>query len=578
MQRHPLSFQGFYDEPLQMPSGLIVPKHSAADLIKAEATKQRTAENKAQLFSKFAMQSNLVWGARQKPQGTPMFPLLYAASEQSFIDAILISARVGQMKRIWQKATTGKNKEVGFKVVHERHDDPGYKGGKDDDARCREMEDLLNDPTPAAYTYLYPHGIRPHARLKDFVTVETKAELIIDRKVMLKYRRRDGKGFAAFHWLPGETILPVDESLKEWAKKNEPEGKVNRSSVDRMSTATGFDIANSAYVQIIDGMVTGAFTADEVSVHISNPSDRLNRFGYGISKLELSIDITTCLLRAWTYNRGLFDTNYPDAIMTVAGDFDTEGLQAFKQQINGEAGGNGSHSRLPVIPAGDMENFKLETHKLRDTPRDMLFDKLIRLLLMLKASAYGAHPSTINLEMDSGEGGSSLNSPDPASEIEFSKEQGLVPMLTDMADWLTSEIVKPRYDDLRVVIIGMKPEDEKAATEIRSSRVSKWMTKNEARMEEGNSPLGFFLPAEEYSKLQEGDPKKALWEANPWNYPADVPVANYLSIFQMMDQSQGEEDDGEDNPNDQVQKSQHHSSEKVSSKREAKYLKITLGD
>ena len=572
LRNNPLAFQGLFNDSLQMPSGLIVPKHSAEALIKAQAKQLQKETNKAQLFSKFAMQNNVIWGARQKPQGTPMFPLLYEASEKSFIDAILINSRVGQMKRIWQKANDGKNKEVGFKVVHKRHDDKDYKGGKSDDARCREMEALLNDPTPAEFTYLYPHGIRPHARLKDFVTVETKAELIIDRKVMLKYRRRDGQGFAAFHWMPGETILPVDESLREWAKKNEHEGKVGRNTADRMSSATGFDIANSAFVQIIDGMLVGAYTSDEISVHISNPSDRLNRWGYGQSRLETSIDVSTMLLRAWTYNRGLFDTNYPDSILTVAGDFDTEGLQAFKQQINGEAGGNGNHSRLPIIPSGDMDNFKLETHKLRDTPRDMLFDKLIRLLLMLKCSAYGAHPSTINLEMDSGEGGAPLSAPDPAAEIEFSKEQGLVPMLTDMADWLTAEIVTPRYDDLKVIIVGMKPEDEKTAVEIRSSRVSKWMTKNECRMEEGLQPIGFYLSAEDYNKLKDGNPQKAQYDTNPWNWPADVPSTNYLNTFQMLAQPQPQDGDEEDQ-GQAVQKSLLKSQ-----KEPIKFLHISLDD
>ena len=560
MQRNnPLSLQGFLDDTLQMPSGLIVPRHSATDLIKAQAQELRKAENKAQFFSKFAMQNNVVWGARSKPVGTPMFSLLYEASEKSFIDAILIRARVDQMKRIWQKASTGKNKEVGFKVVHERHDDKDYKGGKEDDARCREMEDLLADPTPAAFTELYPHQIRPHARLKDFVTVETKAELIIDRKVMLKYKRRDGQGYAAFHWMPGETILPVDEGLRAWAKENEAQGKVTRDSLAKMSTSTGFDLARSAYVQIVDGMVVGAYTSDEISIHISNPSDRLNRYGYGISKLELSIDITTVLLNAWTFNREIFKTNYPEAIMTVAGDFDAEGLLAFKEQMMGQAGGVGNNWRLPIIPAGDADNFKLETHKLRDTPKDMLFDQLIRLLLMLKASAYGAHPSTMNLEMDSGQAGSSLSSPDPASEIEFSKEQGLVPMLTDMADWLTAEIVKPRYKDLKVIIVGMKPEDEKMSTDIRTSRVSKWMTKNEARQEEGMAPIG-----------DEKDPQ------NPWNFPADVPVTSYINTFQMMNQpqeGQGPEDDSQDYQGDRVQKSV-----RGARRGPAKFLQISLDD
>ena len=135
-----LSLAGMFDDSVRMPSGIIVPKHSAADLIKSEADKQRKADNKAQFFSKFNLMSNMVaYGAREKPQGTPQMQLLYEASEKSFVDAILIRARCNQMKRIWQKANNGKTKEPGYMVVHERHDDKDYKVTKDDAARCEEM-------------------------------------------------------------------------------------------------------------------------------------------------------------------------------------------------------------------------------------------------------------------------------------------------------------------------------------------------------------------------------------------------------------------------------------------------------
>lgn len=551
-----LSLSGLFDDSVRLPSGMIVPKHAAEDLIKSEATKQRREENKAQFFSKFALAQNMVsYGAREKPQGTPQMPLLYEASEKSFVDAILIRARVNQMKRIWQKANNGKSTEVGYRVVHERHDDKDYKVTKNDNERCQEMEKLISNPTPIEHTYLYPHQVRPHNRLKDFVAVSTKAELIIDRKVMLRYKRRDGQGYAAFHWLPGETIKPVDEALRSWAQKNEANGKINRNTIDKMSLMTGFDIAGSAYVQLVDGMVVGAYSDDEISLHISNPSDRLNRFGYGTSMLELSLDVTTTLLMAFTYNKELFKTNYPEAILTVAGDFDKEGLQAFKQQIMSEAGGVGNNWRLPIIPAGDVENFKVESHKLRDTPKDMMFQEMLRFMIMMKSAAYGAHPSSLNLELDSGGGGSSIFAKDPASEIEFSKEQGLVPMITDMAEWLTDSIVYPRYDDLKVIVVGMNPEDEKQTVELRSQRVSKWVTRNEARMQEGMKPIG---PTDG----EEGA------DTNPWEYPADVAVVNYLNTFNMMQQQQdGQEDDQQD-----------QDMAKSLPVRENKYLRIDLED
>ena len=569
---HPnLSLAGLFDDTVQLTSGLIVPKHSAADLIKSEAKKQRMEDNKSSFFSKFALASNMVaYGAREKPQGTPQFPLLYDAARKSFVDAILIQARCDQQKRVWQKANEGKNKEVGFKVVHERHDDSDYTVTTQDKERCREMEKLIGNPTPVDYLYLYPHNVRPHTNLKDMATVLTRAELIIDRKCLLRYKRRDGQGYSAFHWLPGESIKNVDESIRAWAQKNEPNGKVGRDTVARMSYATSFDISRASYVQMIDGMVTAAFTDDEISVHISNPSDQMNRFGYGTSRLELSLDITTTLLMAWTYNREMFKTNYPEQILTVAGDFDKEGLAAFKQQILSEAGGIGSNWRLPVIPAGDAENFKIESVKLRETPKDMLFDQMIELAINLKAAAYGAHPSTLNLTAYAGTSGqNSLGGINNTGEIEFSKEHGLIPSLTDMCEWLTDAIVKPRYDDLKLILVGLKPEDEKQSVDIRTSRVTKWMTRNEARKEEGREPIG-----------DEDD------ENNMWNMPADAPLMSQQTQLNMMEQQQqgGDgQDDEQAEDDDQQDDDQYYKSLRKSLRKSrrpngdgTKFLRITL--
>lgn len=531
-----ISMAGLFEDTVQMPSGIVVPRHSAADLIKSEAKKQRLEDNKSALFSKFFLASNMIAaGAREKPLGTPHFAVLYEAARKSFIDAILIQSRVDQQKRVWQKAREGKTKEVGFRVVHDRYDDPDYVVSKNDKERCHEMEQLLNNPTPVEHTWLYPHNIRPHHNLKDLASVLTRAELIIDRKVILRYKRQDGQGYAAFHWLPGESIKNVDESIRAWAIKNEKDGQVTKDTISRMSHMTGFDIARSSYVQMIDGMITAAFTDDEISVHISNPSDQMNRFGYGTSRLELSLDITTTLLMAFTYNREMFKTNYPEQVLTVAGDFDKEGLAAFKQQVLSEAGGVGANWRLPVIPAGDTENFKIESVKLRETPKDMLFDQMIELAINLKAAAYGAHPSTLNLSAYAGTSGqSSLGSINNASDIEFSKEHGLIPSLTDMCDWLTDCMVKPRYDDLKLVLEGLDPEDERESVDLRTQRTSKWMTRNEARIEEGREPIGDLK-----------DP------ANMWNMPADAPIMSQLvqqgaAEQKEQEQQQDQGDDGDD--------------------------------
>ena len=390
----------YQDFTTRTPSGLVVTQDAYESMVKAEARRQRAEQDRKTplLFSPYALYQNMqVYGAREKPNGTPRFEDLYLAAEKSFIDRIIIQARRDQSKLVWQKAVEGR--VLGYKVVHDRHDDPKFKPTPKILEQCAEMEALLSDPTPVKFRDLYPHKIRIHDTLKDFITRMVSSELIIDRKVMYRYKRRDGKGYGAFHWLPGATVKPVHETIRDWQAKNDPKFKLNhRQVMDKMSIQYGVDFSSSSYIQVLDGIPIVGFTEDEIAIQISNPSDRENRNGYGESRLEISLDLTAAVMYAWRYNQELFKTNYPEAILTVSGDFDKAGLEAFKHQLIGEAGGVAQAWRLPVIsttPGADMANFKVESHKLRDSPKDMLFDQMLRMIFNLKCFKYDTMVETL---------------------------------------------------------------------------------------------------------------------------------------------------------------------------------------
>jgi hypothetical protein len=554
---------GNYDvnELVETPAGLLVSGRSVEGLIKSEAKKLAAEHgNFPSFFSKFNLFQNMMYyGARSKPQGTPNFASLYQAANQSFIDRILIRARSNRYKQIWQKAVVGKL--VGFRVVHEQYDDPKWRPTDDIIRRCKEMEALIGSPTPSQFVRYYPHGVVPHeAGIKDLVSRLVQAELVIDRKVIYRGRRRDDKGYAFFHWVPGQSIYPVHEALKRYEEKNRKPGDKTRYSFDqlinRASVSFGIDLTDKDYIQIDNaGEVCAAFTADEICIHVANPSDEMDRYGFGTSALEISLDITAMILDAWQYNRELFNSNYPEAFLEVVGEYDKAGLDAFKLQMAADSG-RGANKRLPVIASSgdqgqDNNAMKFNVHKLRDAPKDLLFDQLFRMMCNLKAAAFGDHPSVLNFVMDSG-GGQSLFGHSPKDEIEQSKEHGFLPSLLDMASWLTRVIIQPQYDDLKLIIEGLDQGDEKQRQEIFLNKLKTYQTKNEGRMADGLEPEGFWLPKKEYDALAEDDPKRQQYEANPYNYPADAPVATYITALaskaqmQSMAQQQQEEPPPED--------------------------------
>ena len=124
------------------------------------------------------------------------------------------------------------------------------------------------------------------------------------------------------------------------------------------------------------------------------------------------------------------------------------------------------------------------------------------------------------------------------------------------------------FKDNLLIAIGAKVEKGDGVV-----RVSKWITKNECRMEEGGSPIGFYLSPEKYSKLEEGDEDKKKYDSNPWNYPADVPIPNYINTFNppnQQPQGDDQEDDDQGDDEDQYYKSLRKS------RPDTKYLKVTL--
>ena len=557
------SFSDMFGDLLETPAGLLVTAKSAEPLIKSEAKRLAAAQQSQTpfLFSRNAMFMNMLYhGARAKTIGTPSFETLYVAAKKSFVDAILIRARVNQFKMVWQKSVAGK--QVGFKVVHDQHDDPKFKPTDDVLRRCKEMEELISNPTPQKYKAFYPYETVLHeSGIKDLISRLVRSELIIDRKCIFRGKRRDNKGYAFFHWVPGASIFPVHEGLRRWEEEHSIDGEKRRRRgfvtpqlVDAASAATGFDLANMDYVQIDrTGTICAAFTAEEICIHISNPSDEMDCQGFGESPLELSLDVTQTVLKAWQYNNSLFDTNYPENILMVSGNYDKAGLEAFKLQLTADTG-RGGNQRMPIIagePGADIKDLDMKSFKMRDAPKDMLFDQLFRMMVAVKAAAYGAHPSIINFQVDSGSGGGSMFGHNPVDEIEFSKEHGFLPSLMDMVSWLTRIIIKPQYDDLKLIIEGLDDENEKEKQEIFLNKIKTYETRNEARMADGLEPGGFWLSKEDLDKLKPEDEDYIRYWDNAMNYPADAPVATYITTLSSKKQQEAMAQQQMQQPGDQ---------------------------
>ena len=459
-------------------SGLYVPDSFARSKQQLAETAERQARGKFFSAMGRAERYNQA-GAQEKPPDEPSFRYLRDAYYESVIDQICVMRRQQQVRAMCRRVRNPET-EIGWQVVHIDHDRPDFEETDEIRKRCAEMEDIIeNGPTPE----VHPGGFA------DFAVASVEEELVVDRKTLIRFK--DRAGFPRqFHLVDGATVKPIVWVLYEWIEEHK--GEENQWGPDMWDVAAeslsyevGFDLTRAAYVQEVDGVIVAAWSADQIDIDITNPAVEINRLAFGRgSAFQRSMTLTDLAISMVDYNRGLFSVDYPENALFLFGDYSPSGLEAFTRQLTSQVG-NRNWSRLAIIPA-DPE-FKASLQKLRDTPKDMVFDRLWQLVIALKSAAFSLHPSEINAAGYESEA-PAMNQPNEEKQIAYAKEEGLHGLLQHMADWLNRSLVRPRYPDLRMRW-RVRLDTERERVEMANMRVQQYGSINEARKAENKEPI-----------------------------------------------------------------------------------------
>src|SRR2546430_1689058 len=123
-------------------SGLYIPGVSDEDHEELNKAVQKARSiwpqgNRGDYFSQFGDDWTF-WqggGSDKKPGTTVSFGTLRDRYKNSAIDQLIINRRTMQIRRVAQRCIVP-GKQVGFKVVHERHADPSFVPSQDTIERC----------------------------------------------------------------------------------------------------------------------------------------------------------------------------------------------------------------------------------------------------------------------------------------------------------------------------------------------------------------------------------------------------------------------------------------------------------
>ena len=463
--------------------GLLVPDHIVKAREGDEEEKKKAARSAmwGRLFSYYnaVMYGLAPGGAREKPFGTPSFHYLRKMAEDSVVDAVILNCRLAQVRRVARNAIGPS--DVGWRVRHKRAEDPKFEETDRIRERCHEMEDLVarvNRPV--------------HTRTKDVLVACSEEELTIDRKAMVIFRDGAGRPYS-WHVIDGATVFPRIHVI--FSKIAERKGNVPGwdsitydQAAERLSYEYGVNLTDAEYVQVVDGQIAGAWKHGELAVDVTNPSVRMDDWGYGRgSILERSLKLSDAFTAAFMFNMEMLNTSIPEQILAVYGDVDPESMGAFRDRLLAEVGKAGWW-RMPMIPGGEPDEFKIEAIPLRRPQKDMEFLDWLIVLVSLKCGFYRMHPGLINIHPRAG--GAPLIEHDKSAEelVTMSQEEGFRQILSNFSDWLTVALIQPHYEDLALVWVGLDPQNEVQIEQLRTQRRA-YRTLDEIRAEAGLPPL-----------------------------------------------------------------------------------------
>ena len=241
------------------------------------------------------------------------------------------------------------------------------------------------------------------------------------------------------------------------------------------------------WVQVIRGRVERAYTADELAVGIRNMNTDIYNNGYGISELELLINMVTGHLNAEYYNQAYFTQGFSaKGILHIKAALNRRKIESVRTQWHHMLKGARNSFQTPIFAGVEDVNWI----PLTQNHNDIGFEGWMRYLITMIGAIYQIDPAEMGIHMKAeGSGGSMGAKDDTKEKTDNSKDRGLFPLLTHFQTYVSDEIIKPFDSRFKLVFCGCSGETPESALNRQKEEVKFKKTVNEIRAEDGLQPL-----------------------------------------------------------------------------------------
>mgnify|MGYP001767244652 CR=1 FL=1 len=215
-----------------------------------------------------------------------------------------------------------------------------------------------------------------------------------------------------------------------------------------------------SYVQIYNDHIYNEYYPWELCLGMRNKSSNIADNGYGVSELEILIQIVTWILFGMQYNGNFFQQgSNPKGFLNFKGEVDPTKLEQFKQYWSSSLTGVNNAHKMAAFQGGDVEWVNLMMNN-----KDMEFHQWNEFLTVLACAVYRTDPDEVGFHLTSSKG---LFGQDGQKErLKHSKEKGRDSLLKFWSRQFTKYIVGPlskgKYE---FIWTGIDPEDEELVLE-----------------------------------------------------------------------------------------------------------------
>jgi len=310
------------------------------------------------------------------------------------------------------------------------------------------------------------------------------------------------------------------------------------------------------YTQIYDGMVIAEYNQDELCFGVRNPRTDIRLFGYGVSELEMLINVVTSLLWAFEYNQKAFSQgSAAKGIINFKGTVPEKQLQAFRRHWYQLISGVENAWKTPITAADELQWINLQ-----QTSRDMEFNAWMDFLIKVACSMYQMDPLEVNFKYGNAGQKSGLQEASNKEKITESKERGLRPLLRFLERNINQSIIWPINENFEFDFVGLDALTRDEIANLNQKRVKTFLTVDELRAEDDLPPLpdgkgevildptwlqyaqmkeGAMMGGEPQGEMGEGEPEEEEGQGNK----KQIDFAQLMA--EMEDEEEEEEEEAE---------------------------------